>query len=347
MSRYHRQILLPQIGQAGQRRIGESRVLLIGCGALGSVLAEQLARAGVGWLRIADRDVVELTNLQRQVLYAENDARESRPKAIAAAERLRSINSAITIEPAAVDVHAGNIEELAGLAGDGGAVDLILDGTDNVQIRYLINDVAVKHGRPWVYGGCVGMEGRAMAIRPPGTACLRCIFPQPPDPSELPTCDTAGVLAAAAAMAASLQGVMAIKILSGNDEALAAELVSFDAWTNRFHALPIADAKRVDCICCGRRKFEFLADDKEDSAVRLCGRNAVQVRPIGRIIDLKTAADRLAGVGEVSMNPYFVRCKLYNPMEIELTFFPDGRLLVQGTNDPGRAKAIYTRFIGS
>src|SRR5690349_15841402 len=179
--RYHRQTLLREIGPDGQERISNARVLLIGCGALGSTIAEQLARAGVGFLKIADRDIVELTNLQRQVLFDESDAKSGTPKAAAAARRLTAINSSIIIEPCIVDVHAGNVEELAGLT-DGKRVDLILDGTDNVETRYLINDVCVKHELPWVYGACVGMEGRVMAMWPPRTPCLRCLFPQPPAP---------------------------------------------------------------------------------------------------------------------------------------------------------------------
>ena len=208
ISRYHRQVLLPQIGQAGQERLAGARVLLVGCGALGSVIAEQLARAGVGLLRIADRDVVELTNLQRQVLFDERDVAEHTPKAVAAARRLKEINSEVRVEALICDVHAGNIEDFV----DG---DLIIDGTDNVETRYLVNDISVKHGLPWVYGACVGTEGRCMAVLPPEDACLRCVYPEPPSATELPTCDTAGVLGPAAALVASLQVTAAIRLLVG------------------------------------------------------------------------------------------------------------------------------------
>ncbi len=211
--RYHRQQLLPRMGAEGQSKLAASRILLIGCGALGTVIAEQLVRAGIGFLRICDRDLVELTNLQRQVLFDERDARDELPKAIAAARRLHEVNSTVPIDARVVDVHRGNLEALIGEGT--GRVHLILDGTDNVQTRYLVNDAAVKLGIPWVYGACVGTEGRVMGIVPDGTPCLRCIFNDPPLPGELATCDTAGVLASAASLVASLQAVTAMKILLG------------------------------------------------------------------------------------------------------------------------------------
>jgi molybdopterin/thiamine biosynthesis adenylyltransferase len=223
LNRYHRQMLLPQIGQAGQHRLASSRVLLVGCGALGSVIADQLARAGVGFMRIVDRDIVELTNLQRQVLFDESDVANSLPKAIAAANRLSRVNSSIRIEPIVADVDASNVESFID-------VDLILDGTDNVATRYLLNDVSVKHNVPWVYGACVGTEGRVMTIHSGQGPCLRCIFPEPPAPGELQTCDTAGVLGPVASVVGSLQAIAAIKLLSGNP--LQRELVWMDLWTN-------------------------------------------------------------------------------------------------------------------
>ncbi len=212
MNRYHRQTLLPQFGAEGQARLAAAPVLVVGCGALGSVLADQLVRAGVGYTRVVDRDVVEITNLQRQVLFDEADARDGAPKAIAAARRLAAVNSSVVIEPIIADVHARNVEEIAGVGEAGGAwkADLILDGTDNVETRYLLNDVSIKHGVPWVYGACVGTEGRVMLVRPGKSPCLRCIFPEPPGPGELPTCDTAGVLGAASAVVASLQVAAAL-----------------------------------------------------------------------------------------------------------------------------------------
>ena len=346
MNRYHRQVLLPQIGDAGQARLGAVRVLLVGCGALGSVLADQLVRAGVGWLRLVDRDVVETTNLQRQVLYDEKDAANGTPKAAAAADRLRRVNSAVQVHPVVTDVHAGNVEDLAGLGRDGPPMDLILDGTDNVETRYLLNDVAVKHGIPWVYGACVGTEGRMMAVRPPDGPCLRCVFPEPPGPGELPTCDTAGVLGPVAAVVASLQAVAAFKLLTGHGEAVAEELVTLDLWSGRWRQTSLAGARRADCKTCGRREFEFL-ERGADRSVSLCGRNAVQVRPgVGRGLDLGVVADRLKGCGAVEQTPHLVRCRWDDGTDLRLTVFPDGRAIVQGTNDPDRARSVYARWVG-
>jgi len=348
VSRYQRQILLPQIGEAGQEKLAAARVLLVGCGALGGNIAEQLVRAGVGFLRLVDRDIVELTNLQRQVLFDENQVRTAWPKAAAAAERLAAINSSVEVDAHILDVHAGNIEMLAGVDGElpGGPVHLILDGTDNVATRYLINDVAVKHGIPWVYGACVGMEGRVMAVKSSESACLRCVFPTPPRAEELATCDTAGVLGAAAAVVASLQVVAAIKILTGRLESQADELVSMDLWTGRFHRTSLVDAKRADCDCCGLRKFAFLSQVRGDSSVTICGRDAVQVAG-GRRVDLDQFASRWESAGRVERNRFFLRCRLVEPANVCLTLFADGRLIVQGMRDVTRAKSIYARFVGA
>jgi adenylyltransferase/sulfurtransferase len=346
MSRYHRQTLLPQIGDAGQERLARARVLLVGCGALGTVIAEQLARAGTGFLRICDRDLVEMTNLQRQVLFDESDAAAGTPKAVAAARRLGRINSSITIEPHVVDVHSGNIESLM----DG--VDLVMDGTDNVETRYLVNDAAVKLSRPWVYGACVGTGGRVMGIVPgrAGAPCLRCMFPEAPGPGELETCDTAGVLASAAGVVASLQVVEAMKLLLG-DATAARELVTIDLWPLRIRTISIADARRSDCPTCGQRRFEFLDARAGAAATSLCGRNTVQVRPAsngttGATIDLDAAAARLGVAGAVERSPFFVRCALRDS-NLSITLFPDGRAMVHGTADLAVARSIYARFIGN
>jgi adenylyltransferase/sulfurtransferase len=346
MSRYHRQTLLPQIGEAGQRRLTDGRVLLVGCGALGTVIADQLVRAGIGWLRACDRDVVETSNLQRQVLFDESDAAGELPKAVAAARRLGQINSGVTVDARVVDVHPGNVEELAGAAGPGPRVDLVLDGTDNVETRYLLNDVAVKHGIPWVYGACVGTTGRVMAVLPGATACLRCVFPEPPGPGELPTCDTAGVLGPAAAVVASLQSVAAIKLLVGDRAAVAEELLTLDLWANRIRSVSTADARRDDCPACGRRRFDFL-DRDASSATSLCGRDAIQVRPTNPSVrlDARAVAERLGGVAAVEVTPHFTRARL--PDGVALTVFPDGRAIVKGTTDPARARAIYARYVGA
>jgi adenylyltransferase/sulfurtransferase len=333
-------MLLPQIGEAGQRRLAASRVLLVGCGALGTVIADQLVRGGVGHLTIVDRDIVELTNLQRQTLFDEADAAAETPKAVAAGARLRRVNSEVEVTPVVADVHAGNIEELL-RPGFG----LILDGTDNVQTRYLINDVAVKHRLPWVYGAAVGVEGRVMGIVPGVTPCLRCVFPNPPSAAELPACDTAGVLGMGASIVGAYQAIEGIKLLVGAGPS--GVLMRMDFWGPRTHAVSTADARREDCVCCGRREFEFLDAPSGDAAVTLCGRNAVQVRPTGRVeLSLEHLATKLAAAGEVERNAYFVKCRLRDPAGVTLTVFPDGRTLVQGVSELGRAKSIQARFVG-
>jgi adenylyltransferase/sulfurtransferase len=342
-------MLLPQIGEKGQARLAQASVLLVGCGALGSTIAEQLARAGVGFIRIADRDIVELTNLQRQVLFDEDDARDGLPKAVAAAQRLSKINSTIKLDPQVVDVDAANIESLLSIDNRqpaiGNRVDLVLDGTDNVQTRYLINDVSVKLDIPWIYGACVGTEGRVMAVRA-GGPCLRCVFPEPADPRELATCDTAGVLGPAATIVGALQATCAIKILSGNESALANEMLTLDIWTNRIRTISVADAREADCPACGQRKFEFLDSAKQDVTIRLCGRNAVQVRSGLAALSLEEAAKRLRRAGQVRASAYMVRCDLAAG-EMSLTAFSDGRIIVQGTDDPARARSVVARFFGS
>ncbi len=339
MNRYHRQILLPQIGEAGQDRLLASRVLLIGCGALGSVIAEQLVRSGVGFLRIVDRDIVEMTNLQRQVLFEESDVAGALPKAIAAANRLSRVNSSICVEPIVADVHSGNIEDFVD-------VDLILDGTDNVATRYLVNDVSIKRAIPWVYGACVGTEGRVMTIRPGEGACLRCIFPEPPAPGELPTCDTAGVLGPVAGVVGSLQAIAAIKLLTRSASAIAPELVSMDLWQGRIRSTDISDARRADCPCCRLHKFEFV-DDTTSRAIQLCGRNAIQIRPARAFSNVSALATQLNSVGDVQQTPYFLKCLLREESPISMTIFHDGRTIIHGTNDPARAKAIHAKYVGA
>ena len=347
IDRYHRQLLLPQVGSKGQARLGASTVMLVGCGALGTVIADQLVRAGIGRLRVVDRDLVELTNLQRQVLFDESDARDGLPKAIAAANRLRRVNSDVIIEPHVADVHAANIESLSGLESGGRPVDLILDGTDNVATRYLLNDVSVKHGIPWIYGACVGTEGRCMAIVPPDGPCLRCVFPEPPSPAELPTCDTAGVLAPAAAVVASLQVVAAIRTLLGATRPAEESLIALDVWQGRFKSFKLEHAKKPDCPTCGQRRFEFLEASADGQMTSLCGRNAVQVRSRSdEPVDLPKMADKLGRSGHVQLTPYLLRCALHEPQSLQLTLFPDGRAIIHGTADLDRARSVYARFIG-
>lgn len=348
MDRYHRQALLPEFGHAGQSRLAASRVLLVGCGALGTVIAEQLARAGVGWLRIVDRDVVELTNLQRQVLFDERDAAEGTPKAVAAVRRLTAINSSIEIEAVAADVHGDNVERLAGLDRGDRPADLMLDGTDNVETRFLLNDVAVKHDLPWIYGACVGMEGRVAAFGPPAGPCLRCVYPTPPGPGELPTCDTAGVFGPATAIVASLQASAALKLLSGAAESVPSELITVNLSRNRFRSISLLDAKRQDCSTCRQRVFEYLEGRHGGRTASLCGRNAVQVRPAqGVPIDLEALAQKLSTAGQVERTSHLVRCRLADAGHLNLTLFPDGRLIVQGTSSVEIARSIYARYVGA
>ena len=337
MSRYHRQILLPQIGADGQQRLSNSTVLLIGCGALGTVIAEQLVRGGVGTLRVCDRDIVETTNLQRQVLFDESDATSGKPKAVAAAERLARINSTVRIEPHVVDVHSGNIEELISARDGRSHADVILDGTDNAEVRYLINDAAVKLGVPWVYGGAVGTTGRVMAIAPTVTPCLRCLFPNPPAPGELETCDTAGVLASAANIVASFQVIAAIKILLGHP--IEQQLMTLDLWNGRVQTISTADGRRDDCLACGRRNFEFL-NRAATGTTTLCGRDAIQILPPSRTtMDPQRIASRLATAGAVESTPHLVRCTL-SESGLGLTVFPDGRAIIKGTTDPAVARSV-------
>lgn len=288
-------------------------------------------------MRVVDRDIVEKTNLQRQVLFDESDAARGLPKAVAAADRLRAVNSEVTIEPMVVDLHAANAEEIIGS-------DLILDGTDNAETRYLLNDVAVKHNLPWVYGACVGVEGRVMAVRSGKTPCLRCLFPTPPAPGSLPTCDTTGILGPVAGIVASLQAISAIQLLIGAD--VPNQLVSLDGWRGRWHATPL-EGPREGCPACGERRFGFLAQRKRPP-VALCGRNAVQVQPMdpAGAFRLDQVAEKLRGVGQVEQTPYLLRCGLEGSDDIRLTLFADGRMIVHGTTDLDRARSIYARYIG-
>jgi adenylyltransferase/sulfurtransferase len=342
-NRYSRQTLLPQIGSQGQRRLSQSRILLVGCGALGTVLADQLVRAGVGFLRLVDRDIVELSNLQRQTLFDEADAAEQRPKAAAAADRLRRANADVVIDPVITHVDSDNIENLLHLS-HAHRIDLILDGTDNAETRFLLNDVAVKHSIPWVYGGCVGTEGRVLPVIPGTTACLRCLFREPPAAGELPTCSTAGVLAAAAAMVASLQAVAAIKILTGQLDSHS--LITFDAWSGRFQTVSMSQARDPNCPTCASRIFEFLQQSAAAARI-LCGKNAVQFQAgKDRRLDLSALALKLNGTGQLRPSPHLLRYQPTDDRLIEFSIFSDGRVILHGTADLSRARAVYSRYLG-
>src|SRR6478736_7497251 len=272
LDRYSRQVRFPALGEAGQRRLMSSRVTICGCGALGTVLANHLVRAGVGFVRVVDRDFIETHNLQRQILFDEQDVADNLPKAEAAARKLRKINSTVTIEPVVTDIDHTNIESLVS------DVDLILDGTDNFETRYLINDAAVKLNKPWVFGGVIGSEGQTMTIIPGETPCVRCVIETSPPPGMTPTCETAGVLGPAVAVIASFEAVEAIKLLSGHVEALNEHLIMVDIWDWTFRRLKVAGLLgKVDCPCCRRGQFEWLDGALGSHTTTLCGRNAVQV----------------------------------------------------------------------
>jgi molybdopterin/thiamine biosynthesis adenylyltransferase len=334
-SRYSRQVRFAPVGEEGQARIRSARVAIVGCGALGSFQAEVLARAGVGHLRLIDRDFVELSNLQRQFLFDEMDARDALPKSAAAARRLAQINSGVEVEPVIADLTAWNAVELLGNA------DLILDGTDNFDTRYLINDVAVKANVAWIYGAAVGSYGLKLAIVPGQTACLRCVYPDPPEGVQ-PTCETAGVLGPVTAAIAALQAADALKIIAAGRDSITARLTTLDVWTGEIRQLdpPSRDPR---CVCCAQRRFESL-DASRHLPIRLCGRNAVQVHERWRPIDLTALANQLRPVGTVRANEFAVRVLLDS---YEMTVFPDGRAIITGTTDPAIARTLYARYVGS
>jgi bacteriocin biosynthesis cyclodehydratase domain-containing protein len=346
--RYSRQILFAGIGQAGQRRLLASRVVMVGCGALGTALANLLVRAGAGSIRIVDRDFVEPSNLQRQTLFDESDARDSLPKAVAAERRLRAINSSISIEGVVADLGPRNAEEL--LSGH----DLILDGTDNFETRHLLNDCAVKLNLPWIYAAAVGSYGVTMSIRPGATACLACLL-QPPsranatDSSASPqtedTCDTIGVLASAAGVIASIQAAETIKLLveeCDRTQSIETRLVSFDVWTGQYHAVRVA--RDPECRVCVQRKFRYL-EGQAQPHVTMCGRDSVQIHERNRNLDLAATAERLAAVAsDVRHNDFLLRFRV-PPHEI--TVFADGRAIIKGTRDSAIARSLYARYLGS
>lgn len=336
--RYSRQILFPGIGREGQGRLLESGVLLVGCGALGASHAEMLARAGVGRLRIVDRDFVEHTNLQRQTLFSESDAEHRMPKAIAAKKRLVEINSGIEVEAIVADVNNSNVESLI----DG--CDIVLDGSDNFQVRYLINDACVKHAKPWIYGAAVSSYGTTMTIVPGETPCLRCIFEEMPDAGSSPTCDTAGVIMPIISSISAVQVSEAIKLLTGNRDELHGSLMQIDVWRNDWRKIKLARPDD-DCVACGKRRFEFLDAESQEFTAVLCGRDAVQIAPPRPVtLDMAELSDRLCFTTAVTYNEYLARF----PIDVyEMTVFADGRAIVKGTGDVSVARSLYAKYIGS
>ncbi|MCW5776473.1 MAG: ThiF family adenylyltransferase [Phycisphaeraceae bacterium] len=345
LARYHRQMLLPRIGEAGQRRLAGSSVLLVGCGALGSVSADLLVRAGVGRLVLVDRDVVEPTNLQRQTLYTEADL--GAPKAEAARRRLAAVNSGVRVEAHVADFTGDAADDLAE-----GPLGVLVDGTDNFETRLVLNDLAVSRGVPFVYAGVVGACGTTMTVVPGRTPCLRCLVDAPPPPGSTPTCDTAGVFGPTVVMAAAWQASEALRLLLG-DAAPGGDLVEFDLWPPRVRRFDVRGSRRADCPCCVGRRFDYLRGVAATRTTTLCGRNAVQVLPRRNGgVDLPALAGRLGPHGAVAANEFLVRCELgAEPADgggaCSLTVFGDGRAIVSGTLRPERARAIYARYVGS
>ena len=333
--RYSRQERFQPLGPVGQQRISASRVAIAGCGALGTFQAESLARAGVGTLRIIDRDFVELSNLHRQFLFSEADAAEATPKAIAAARRIAQINSTITVEPVVADLTPSNADELFE------NIDLILDGTDNFETRYLINDWAVQANKPWIYGAAVGSYGLVMPIVPTRTACLACVYPDPPSGAQ-PTCETDGVIGPLTATIAALQSALTLRFLATGSLPQQTRITTVDLWTGAIRQLKQPE-RDPDCQVCAQRQFRHL-NGMRRAPISLCGRNAVQIHDLSRPLNLKELALRLTSAGTVRANEFALRLTL--PAH-EMTVFPDGRAIIKGTTDVGVARSMYSRYIGN
>ncbi|HVS75280.1 MAG TPA: ThiF family adenylyltransferase [Candidatus Acidoferrales bacterium] len=333
--KYSRQMLFAEIGEAGQKRLCASSVVIAGCGAIGGAAANLLARAGVGRLRVIDRDYVEPSNLQRQLLFDEADAREALPKAVAAERKLRAINSGVTVEGRIADLIPKNAEELLG------GHDLILDGTDNFETRFLLNDFAVKNGKPWIYAAAVASYGVSMVIRPGISPCLACLL-ESGSPGVEETCDTIGVLGAIVGLIASFEAGEAIKLLAGREDALHGRLVACDVWSGRWQSVRVA--RVPDCPVCTGRKFRYL-EGKAQPHLTMCGRDSVQIHERGRRLDLLALRERLAAaVSGVSSNEYLLRFRV---PPYEITVFTDGRAIIKGTRDPSVARSLYARYIGA
>jgi len=350
LDRYHRQMLLPGFGEAGQRKLLDATALVLGCGALGTVSANMLARAGVGHLVIVDRDFIELTNLQRQVLFDEQDVADAIPKAEAAKRRLARINSQVEITAIVDDINYRNIERFA----DG--ADIFIDGLDNFETRYLANDLAVRKRTPYLYGGAVGTVGMAYAILPhsddsKATPCLRCLFEEAPPPGAGATCDTVGVIGPAVSMIANFQVNEALKVLTGNFDRINPAMLNIDLWSNTFMQLKVAHVRdKGDCPCCKHRQFDYLDGRAGSSSTSLCGRNAVQLthKQQAGSIDFDQLAGRLRQHGSVTANEFILRANLTdNDKDFELTLFRDGRAIVKGTGDMSVARSVYAKYVGS
>lgn len=339
VERYSRQVLFEGIGKEGQQQLLQSRVVVIGCGALGAMQLEMLARAGVGHLRAIDRDFVEMTNLHRQIMFSEADAQQHLPKAVAAQNRIKQINNEIEVEAIVADVNYTNIEKFIADA------DLVLDGTDNFETRFLINDACAKLEKPWIYGAAVAANGLTMVILPGKTACLRCVFENAPPPGSTPTCDTAGVVLPIIAIIAAWQIAEALKILTKQWHKLHGGLLQIDIWQGTHKKINLGGLRdRSECPCCQKGQYDFLAAKERSLITTMCGRNSIQIVPGNAArIDLAALAERLKAGSEVHLNKFLLRFKVE---DFELTVFADARSIIHGTKDERVARALYARYIG-
>jgi adenylyltransferase/sulfurtransferase len=333
LERYDRQYILSQIGEEGQKKLMGSRVAIIGCGALGGHSSALLARAGIGFIRVIDRDIIELDNLQRQVLFDENDIQK--PKALVAEARLRTFNSDVDVEGVVDDLNFSNVLEYIK------DVDVVVDGTDNMETRYLVNDACVKTGVSFVYGGAISTFGMTMNVIPKKSACLVCVFPNYPPPGSLATCETAGILNTVPAVIAALQTTSAMRILLGHEPNT--DLVLFDAWTNELREVKVK--RNPSCGCCAQERYEFLSAAKKDLVTALCGRNAISIKPLRRgRLDLKALGAKLEKLGSVKVSEPIL---IFSTKEHEITIFIDGRAIIKGTNDEKVARSLYSKYVGN
>lgn len=337
MDRYARQMILPEVGREAQERLAGARTAVIGCGALGTVVCNHLVRAGVGYVRIIDRDYIELNNLQRQILFDEDDIAQGLPKAVAAAAKLRRVNSQVTVEPLVTDINPRNVEEMIR------DVDLVLDGTDNFETRFLVNDACIKHRIPWIYAGVISTYGMTMAIIPHRTPCLRCLMAEMPPAGSTPTCDTVGVLSTAVDIVASLEVTEGLKWLMGREEEMHKQLIFINAWTVELQRLSV-NKRAGACPVCEKGRFDFLEAREGSIATRLCGKGAVQIHLHGSgHVCLPDLAARLRSAGQVAFNDYMLRLQV---VPYEITVFPDGRAIIKGTDDEALARTLYSRYVG-
>lgn len=337
--RFSRQTRFTPLGPEGQAKLARARIAIVGCGALGSASALALVRAGVGHVRLVDRDVPELSNLPRQVLFDEADVAAGLPKAVAAAEHLRRIDSALTIEPVVADVTAATVATVLD------KVDLVVDGTDNFETRFLVNEWCCRRGIPWVYGGAIGAEGRVLAIRPGVTACLRCLVPDPPPPGALPTCDTAGIIGPAALVVGAVQAAEAMKLIVQGGSTGGGRLLVCDLWEGVWRTVDLSALAATGCPTCRAADYPWLEGRLGAAASVLCGRDAVQVPAVGGAVDLQRLAARLATVGPVVANDWIVKADVEDG--VQLSVFADGRAIVWGTREEARARAIVARYVGT